>query len=139
MFGKETKTARPVGRCRGPSRKIGHAPLGIWNAGRPSAPVAGASLGEAPARVARTRQQGIRNKLLRFLDLRSGKHVITGRQKWIGNDFRHQRGSVVKPWHIGSRYVLIKSRSSATPSGSTHPYGLMHQERNAPRSKRGPA
>ena len=44
-------------------------------------------------RVARARPQKIRIKLLRFLDLRPGKQVITGDRRRIGNDFRHQRRS----------------------------------------------
>src|SRR5262249_11749644 len=37
--------------------------------------------------------QKIRIKLLRFLDLRPEKQVITGDRRRIGNDFRHQRHS----------------------------------------------
>jgi hypothetical protein len=48
-------------RARRPGRKVGHAPPGI----RDPARVAGASLGKAPARIARPRQKGIRTKLSR--------------------------------------------------------------------------
>jgi hypothetical protein len=42
--------------------EIGYAPLGIGDAARPAPWVAGASFGEALARVARARQEGIRTK-----------------------------------------------------------------------------
>ena len=73
-------------RAQRPGHEIRHAPPGIGNAARPAARVAGASLGEAPARVARATQRGIRSKLLRFLNSWPGEQVITGR---IGGDFRH--------------------------------------------------
>jgi hypothetical protein len=47
-------------RPQRPRRKVGHSPLGIGGATRPAAGIPGASLGEAPARVARARQKGIR-------------------------------------------------------------------------------
>jgi len=45
-----------------------------------------------------------------FLDSWSGKQVITGRQRRIGNDFRHQRGSGGQGSHIGSLYVLVEGQ-----------------------------
>src|SRR2546426_734482 len=65
----------------------------VWNAGgamRRALPEL--SLAKHP-RPARARQQGIRTKPLRFLDSISGKQVVTGQRRRIGNDFRHQRGS----------------------------------------------
>jgi hypothetical protein len=49
-------------RAQLPSREIGHAPPWIVNAARPPARIAGASLCETPARLARARQKGIRLK-----------------------------------------------------------------------------
>jgi hypothetical protein len=43
--------------------------------------------------VARTRNEEIRTKSLRFFDSMSEKQVITGRQKWVINHFRHRRTS----------------------------------------------
>jgi hypothetical protein len=60
-------------RAQRPGDKIGHAPPGVGDAARPAARVAGASRGEAPARVARAREKGIRIKLLILLDSVSAK------------------------------------------------------------------
>jgi hypothetical protein len=80
-------------RAQRPGRKIRHAPLGIGNAARPAARIAGASLGETPLRIARAMQKGIRVNRLKFLDSASGKQEIAGRIGQIGNYFRHRRGS----------------------------------------------
>jgi hypothetical protein len=45
-------------------------------------------------RASRARGKGIRTKLLIFYDSVSGKQQITGRRRWIGNDFRHRQGPV---------------------------------------------
>lgn len=52
----------------------------------------GSHLQSALARHAREAPK-IRTKLLRFFDFGPRKQVTTGQQRWIGNDFRHQRGS----------------------------------------------
>jgi hypothetical protein len=49
-------------RAQRPCDEIGHAPLRIGDAARPAPRVAGASLGEAPARATRARHEGIRAK-----------------------------------------------------------------------------
>ena len=85
--------ARRPGRNPRVTARGGQAPPGIGNARRPAARIAGASLGETLARVARARQKAIRPKYLRFLELRPGIQAITGRRRRIGGDFRHQRGS----------------------------------------------
>jgi hypothetical protein len=105
----------PAPIVRGAGRRaIGHAPPGIRDARRPAARVGGVTLGEATARVATKR--GISTKLLNFLDSGPREQVITGRQKRIGNDFQHQRGSGAdRGQHIGSLYVLIKSHGLGIP------------------------
>jgi len=125
-------------RAQRPSRKVGHPPLGIGNAARPPPRIAGASLHETPSRVARTRQQGIRTKLLIFPDSRSGKQAITGRQWRIGNDFRHPQGSSAKEANLYVHYVFTSrprgranrmrsERSMGEPPSGAHtlPQGLM--------------
>jgi hypothetical protein len=69
--------------------EIGNAALGIADTAWPTARVAGASRGEASARVARARQGEIRTKWLRFFGSKLGKQVRAGRQKQVGNGFRH--------------------------------------------------
>lgn len=64
-------------------------------------------------RVAPARQKEIRTKLLRFLDSKPGKQEITGRQKQIGSDFRHQRGSVGERDGISVHY-LFHSRATVS-------------------------
>jgi hypothetical protein len=118
-------------RAQRPSRKVGHPPLGIGNAARPPPRIAGAPLHETPSRVARTRQQGIRTKLLIFLDSRSGKQAITGRQWRIGNDFWHQRGSGRK--RLAYTFTMCSHQGTeGAPTGccrngawASRPQGLM--------------
>ena len=80
-------------RAQRPGHKIGHTPPGIGDAARPTARVAGASLGKASARVACAGQDGIRIMYLTFLDSGFGKQRETASTRRIGNDFRHRRGS----------------------------------------------
>jgi hypothetical protein len=95
---------------------------------------------------ARARQKGIRTKLLRFLDFRSGKQLVTGRQSRIGNDFRHQRGSgrtrLVRWVHdtFSSRATApaparIQSKRNI---GTSRLYGLKRQERGTRQLERRP-
>src|SRR5437773_10273259 len=74
--------------------------------------IAGASVGEAPTRVARTSQGGIRIKLLIFLNSGSGEQEITGLHRRIGNDFRHWRGSGANRPSISVHYTF-HSRAAA--------------------------
>jgi hypothetical protein len=100
-------------RRQRPGSKVGHPPLGIGDAARPPPRVAGASLHETSARIARTRQKRIRTKLLRLLDSRREKQVATGQRRPVGNDFRQKRGPGAKGGrHIGSPYVFIKIYSA---------------------------
>jgi len=90
-FAVEQIGQRP--RAQRPGDEIGNAPLGIGNAAWPAARVARASLGEAPTRVARARDEEIRSKQLRFLDSAFGEQEGAGRSRWIDDDFRHVRNS----------------------------------------------
>jgi hypothetical protein len=84
--GRADRTA-PAGSAVAP-RDRARAAWG-WEYRRPAARVAGASLGEMPARVARTRHKGIRTKRLIFPDCGLGKQGIAGRWRRIGNGLRH--------------------------------------------------
>ena len=72
--------------------KIGDAPLGITDAAWPAARVAGASLGEAPARIAHARAEGIRTKWLRYLDSAFEMQAGAGWIRRIRDYFQHRRG-----------------------------------------------
>ena len=112
-FGRSDPTAPRVQR---PGRKIGHAPLGIADAARPTAKIAGASLGETPARVARARQKEIRVNRLKFFNSLSGKQEITGTIRRIGNYFRHRRGSGTKEASIWVHPMFLSRRQNRSPS-----------------------
>jgi hypothetical protein len=69
----------------------------------PAARVAGRTIGEALAYVARAKQKQIRTKPLKFLDSKPGKQAITGGRRRVGSDFRHQQGLPGKRGqHMGS-------------------------------------
>jgi hypothetical protein len=81
-----------LGQRRGAQQvgsEISNAALGIADAAWPAARVAGASRGEAFARLARARQGEIRTKWLGFFGSKLGKQVRAGRQKQVGNGFQH--------------------------------------------------
>jgi hypothetical protein len=56
-----------------PDRKIGQAPVGIWNAARAAPRIAGASLGKAPARVTPVKQKRDQGQIVDVLRFGSQK------------------------------------------------------------------
>jgi hypothetical protein len=77
----------PLARRTG--SEIEQTALGVRNARRAAARVAGVALGETPARVARAERK--KTKLLKLLDYISGNRWITGGwNRWIGNGFGHR-------------------------------------------------
>ena len=85
--------------------------------GRPR--VAGISLGEAPARVACTRETRIRTKSLKFQNSRPGKQVITGWRRRVGNDFRHRWGSSADKINISVHGMFLQEPRRRRPNPSS--------------------
>src|SRR5258708_3875418 len=103
-----------------PGRKIGHAPLGIGNAARPAAPVAGASLGKAPARVARGRPKRDQDQAIdvpRYRVWKAGDNrTAKADQQWFPSC-----GTLRTTSGLSIHYVFMVRSVSRGPMGSSKP------------------
>src|SRR5215469_2272178 len=97
-----------------PGNKIGYTPLRVSDAARPAARITRASFGEAPARVARAGQEGIRIKWLRFFNSGLGKQERTGE---LSNHFPASLRRAAEDFKCDGYTFLIRSYQAATVAG----------------------